>query len=167
MRRRSPSPAAVIALLALFFALGGSAVAAGRYLITSTGQIKPSVLSRLRGPSLSQLIEVAAPAGSIAPGEVGGSHATCPEGFRAISGGGTGSVAGLATSEMTADHRSWFVLAANTTPIATKIQAFVYCAGEGRAVAASNTAHGRAVREVEADVLRLTTHLRAEMAARR
>jgi len=39
----------VIALLALFFALGGAAVAAKHYLITSTSQIKPSVLKSLRG----------------------------------------------------------------------------------------------------------------------
>ena len=47
MKRPKPSPAAVIAGLALFFALGGSAVAASRYIITSTSQIKPSVLAKL------------------------------------------------------------------------------------------------------------------------
>jgi hypothetical protein len=39
----------VAAALALFFALGGSAVAARHYLINSTSQINPKVLRELRG----------------------------------------------------------------------------------------------------------------------
>ena len=40
----------VVAVAALFFALGGGAVAAGHsYLITSTKQIKPSVIKHLKG----------------------------------------------------------------------------------------------------------------------
>jgi hypothetical protein len=39
----------VVALIALFVALGGTGIAARHYLITSTGQIKPSVLRVLRG----------------------------------------------------------------------------------------------------------------------
>lgn len=42
------SPATVIAMVALVFALGGTALASG-YIITSTHQIKPSVLKKLRG----------------------------------------------------------------------------------------------------------------------
>jgi len=39
----------IIALAALFLAFGGGAVAANHYLITSTKQIKPSVLKALKG----------------------------------------------------------------------------------------------------------------------
>jgi hypothetical protein len=49
MRAFSLSPAIAVALLALFIALGGSAVAASRYLINSTGQINPKVLKKLKG----------------------------------------------------------------------------------------------------------------------
>ena len=49
MRSRRPSLSTVIASLALFFALGGSAIAAQHYIITSSSQIKPSVLAKLKG----------------------------------------------------------------------------------------------------------------------
>jgi hypothetical protein len=38
-----------VALIALFVAMGGSAIAASHYLITSTKQISPKVLKKLRG----------------------------------------------------------------------------------------------------------------------
>jgi hypothetical protein len=38
-----------VAIAALVVALGGTAVAASRYMITSTNQIKPSVLKKLKG----------------------------------------------------------------------------------------------------------------------
>jgi hypothetical protein len=46
---KRPSPATAIACVAVFFSLGGAALAAGHYLITSTSQIKPSVLKQLHG----------------------------------------------------------------------------------------------------------------------
>lgn len=48
-RRFRPTPSAVIATLALLFAMGGGAYAAKKYLITSTKQISPSVLKALKG----------------------------------------------------------------------------------------------------------------------
>jgi hypothetical protein len=49
MRLRKPSPAIIVALVALVIALGGTAIAASHYIITSTSQIKPSVLKELLG----------------------------------------------------------------------------------------------------------------------
>jgi hypothetical protein len=46
---RRPSLPTVLGLLALFFSLGGTAIAAKHYIITSTSQIKPSVLAQLHG----------------------------------------------------------------------------------------------------------------------
>ena len=47
--RKRCTYANVAATMALFFAMSGGALAAGHYLITSTKQIKPSVLSSLKG----------------------------------------------------------------------------------------------------------------------
>ena len=46
---RRPSPATIIASVALFFSLAGTGLAASKYLITSTKQIKPSVIHALKG----------------------------------------------------------------------------------------------------------------------
>jgi hypothetical protein len=76
MKYRMPSPAVCIATLALFFAVGGTAIAAHHYLITSASQIKPSVLKMLHG--------VAGPAGvagAAGPaGPTGPAGATGPQG---------------------------------------------------------------------------------------
>jgi len=48
-RLKRPSPTLVIASLALFIAMTGTSIAANKYLITSTKQIKPSVLKQLKG----------------------------------------------------------------------------------------------------------------------
>jgi hypothetical protein len=47
--RRHATPASVIAVLALVFAMSGGAYAAKKYLISSTKQISPSVLKALKG----------------------------------------------------------------------------------------------------------------------
>jgi len=46
---KRPSPATAISIVALFFSLGGFSLAASKYLITSTSQIKPRVLKKLHG----------------------------------------------------------------------------------------------------------------------
>jgi hypothetical protein len=69
-RRLRLTPSTVIATLALVFAMTGGAYAAGKYLVTSTKQIKPSVLKQLQGK--------AGPAG--AAGAVGPAGAAGPAG---------------------------------------------------------------------------------------
>jgi len=49
LKFRRPSPAMVVACLTLFVASTGTSIAASHYLITSTKQIKPSVLKQLKG----------------------------------------------------------------------------------------------------------------------
>jgi hypothetical protein len=77
---RRPTPSVVIAVIALVMALGGSAVAASRYIITSTSQIKPSVLRSLRAgngaTSSTAIAGPQAPAGATgAQGPVGAAGA--------------------------------------------------------------------------------------------
>jgi hypothetical protein len=81
---RLPSPALVIACLALVLALGGTAIAAKRYLITNTQQISPAVLK--------QLTKLAAKAGKQGPagtsGKAGAAGTAGTNGERGSSGPG-------------------------------------------------------------------------------
>jgi hypothetical protein len=77
--RRRLTYANVAATLALFFAMTGGALAASHYLITSTKQIKPSVLSALKGK--------AGPAGAAgSAGAVGTAGAQGPQGSAGVKG---------------------------------------------------------------------------------
>ena len=70
---KRPSAATAISLVALFFSLGGAGLAASRYIITSSSQIKPSVLKSLRGAKG-------------APGTPGAPGATGPAGVNGTAG---------------------------------------------------------------------------------
>jgi hypothetical protein len=69
----------VVSTLALVFAMSGGALAASRYIITSTKQIKPSVLKHLRGAT--------GPAGPAGPaGPTGAAGATGAQGIQGPAG---------------------------------------------------------------------------------
>jgi hypothetical protein len=72
----------VVATLALVFAMSGGALAASKYLITSTKQVKPSVLSSLKGRvGPAGAPGVAGPAGAVGPaGPAGAQAAAGPQG---------------------------------------------------------------------------------------
>jgi hypothetical protein len=80
-RRRTLSYANVVATLALVFALGGgSAYAAKHYLISSTKQIKPSVITALRGHAGSGG-KIGATGPSTSPGTTAGSSGSSGAGM--------------------------------------------------------------------------------------
>jgi hypothetical protein len=97
------SPASVIALVALFFALGGTAIAARHYLITSTSQIKPSVLKELRGKIGTE--------GSTGPQGVGSSGANGAPGATGPTGtqGPVGPQGNAGLTNITYDSGAGFV----------------------------------------------------------
>jgi hypothetical protein len=86
MRPHRPSPATAIAGLALFVALGGTAIAASHYVVTSTSQIKPSVLSAIAapGPDISVATK---PTISLPGGHMGSAAVGCPPNYHIVSGG--------------------------------------------------------------------------------
>jgi hypothetical protein len=82
--QRHLSYANVVATMALVFAMGGSALAAKHYLITSTKQIKPSVLKSLKGKTGTT--GATGPQGAAgAAGTTGGQGKEGPPGLSALS----------------------------------------------------------------------------------
>jgi hypothetical protein len=158
----------VAASLALFFALGGTAIAAKHYLITSTNQIKPSVLSQLRGRTgaagsqgpggpqgpagpagpvaLGKIIRVEGPNVSVPTRQLAASHAVCPSGYRVISGGYSTVLPEGATVYFDAEEtgtNSWTAAVANFNELqASEVAALAYCAPGGQAVTASARSWG-------------------------
>ena len=88
--RKHLTPAMIVSLVALFFALTGGAFAAQHYIISSTNQIKPSVLSKLHGKAGSK-----GERGPTGPkGDAGPAGAIGPAGARGAQGaqGASGTV---------------------------------------------------------------------------
>jgi len=81
-RFHRPSPALIIATLALSLAVTGVAAGAGRYILTSTKQISPKVLRSLRGKAGSQ--GPRGPAG--AAGATGAAGVAGPPGETGLTG---------------------------------------------------------------------------------
>jgi hypothetical protein len=88
MRIRKPNAAEVLAVIALVVASSGSAVAASRYLITSSSQIKPSVLRQIARASRGETAEPSSLWAFNKPGiPVDPATVSCPSGYEAVSGG--------------------------------------------------------------------------------
>lgn len=88
--RRHLSYANVVATMALVFAMSGGALAASHYLITKTSQIKPSVLTTLKGKVGKT--GAAGPAGPAGP--LGPTGAQGPGGTQGPAGPSTGAAGG-------------------------------------------------------------------------
>ena len=80
--RRQLSYANIVATMALLFAMGGSAVAAKHYLVSSTGQISPQVIKQLEA-KFARHVKAGTPG---LPGASGKDGASGQEGGRGPQG---------------------------------------------------------------------------------
>jgi hypothetical protein len=129
MRRRKPSPALVIACLALFVALGGTAIAASRYVITSTSQVKPSVRSALAASGPDDNVNSAEE--TIPPGVIRGLLANCPTGEHVVTGGYSAELApgAFVIKDEPRGSNGWSLLIDNRSATkVSKVQAEALCA---------------------------------------
>ncbi len=101
---KKPSPAMIVACLALFVASTGTSIAARHYLITSTKQIKPSVLTKLKGAKGAKGANgvIGATGASGATGAIGATGAAGAQGLSgvvttAVFNGGGGAIASNST----------------------------------------------------------------------
>lgn len=87
---RRPSPALLVSILALVLVLGGTAVAAQRYLITNTKQISPTVVKQLTALAAKQVPTGTGGNGTTGPrgpqGERGATGERGPAGERGLTG---------------------------------------------------------------------------------
>lgn len=85
--KRFPNSVAIVAIvLAALLVGGGTAVAAGKYIITSKSQIKPSVVKQLKG----QAGKTGATGSTGAQGPTGATGATGPQGPQGPAGSARG-----------------------------------------------------------------------------
>lgn len=117
MDRRStrwPSPAMIVALFALTLSLGGGvALAAKHYLITSTNQISPKVLTKLKGMQGTQGLQgTQGPQG--AKGDAGANGSNGVAVIQRTTGSGTPGDQGGDSSNITLSNASFTNPAAST-----------------------------------------------------
>ena len=134
MRVPRPSPAMAVAGLALVLAASGTTLAASRYLITSTSQIKPSVLRSLASSARGEINEASTLWVFSRPGSpVAWAHARCPEGTHVLSGGYEADLApGVTIQSSHPAGNGWSVIAYNssdpTSVTETKLRVHALCA---------------------------------------
>ena len=134
---RQPSPALVIACLALFVALGGSAIAAHKFLITSVNQIAPKVRKTLQGAQ--------GPVGAQGPaGKAGADGKTGAAGKDGAPGAepgtpGKNGVDGSARAYATVTSTGAFTGVGKSTGSAQRKFEGVYCVSFGGGIAPSNS----------------------------
>jgi hypothetical protein len=127
----------VVAAVAIF-AIAGGATAATKYIITSTHQIKPSVLQKLRTQLLfkDQLGSVVSmcPSGTDTTGqcEVAASDARCPSPGIAMGGGFDGGSspplgAFMGYNEPDSDGRGWHIIMGNAGSSTSTFQTVAVC----------------------------------------
>ena len=108
------SPAMIIALIVLFVGMSSAAVAARHYLITSTKQIKPSVLKQLKGARGPAGRSGTGATGSKGPtgaaGATGAKGATGASGATGATGsqGPTGAAGATGATGATGPSDGWF-----------------------------------------------------------
>jgi hypothetical protein len=150
-RIRHPSPAMVVALIALFFALGGAAGAVTAVPLAKRA-LNADNAKKLSGKTLAQVTEQAAALPSpsalttktlaltLGPQVEGYSTIACDAGQQAISGGYSTPAAVLALDSYPADQLTWRTYLVNLTSGSAPVTLFVTCA----VPAESNNTFGRA-----------------------
>ena len=172
--RNRPSGALLVALVALFVAVGGTAVASG-WVITRIGQIKPSVRHQLRGNAGPQGPQgpqgPAGPAGAagragipgvvmvesamvtLASGAVNGTFASCPAGDVALGGGWDGGttppvLATVAYNDPIGNNTAWNVtMVDNQSGQSSTFAAVVECAPAASGAAIAHVSRATVERE--------------------
>ena len=116
--RRHVSYANVVATMALVFAMGGTAIAANHYLITSTKQIKPSVVKSLT--TISSTKQINPKVLRTLSGKTGPKGSSGPQG----PAGSIGPAGAPNPDATTVNHQSVTPLFATAVPAGASVQVF-------------------------------------------
>ena len=140
---RRPSPAMVIAIVALFAALGGTAVGAkvlGKKQVKNIANTQANNVFSQRSGTLTRVqVSRLIPAGGIDT-----VTATCPPGQGVVSGGAIFISGGgeIFIDDTEGSRNSWVVGGDNfDQPISAEVRAIAYCTPSGKAVTASSAAN--------------------------